>query len=99
MGSKQMMPQFIEALSLGQVRVLFRKRTNNLMRSLLCTLNRETIPPEHLGTLGVVSESIEGDRYIVWDVESNDWRSFYQDSIIAFEPETPDQRATGEAST
>ena len=69
----------------GQVQVIFRKKENNLIRTLLCTLNPKFIPPE---SMRVLSEVIDtgGERFIVWDVEKNDWRSFYMNSVIDFFP-------------
>lgn len=73
-----------EMLTKGEVYVVFRKKTNGLIRGMLCTLNIELIPPEHHRVLSqVLSEGI-GDRAVVWDVEKNDWRSFYLYTIFNY---------------
>ena len=59
------------------------KKENNLIRNLLCTLNPKFIPPEQLKTLATISG---GDPVVVWDLEKNDWRSFYMDSVLDFFP-------------
>ena len=48
------------------------------------------IPPEQMKTFSSVLDTIEtyGNRYVVWDIESLDWRSFYEDTIISFERES-----------
>ena len=74
-----------DILMAGKVQVIFRKKENNLIRTLLCTLNPKFIPPESMKVLAEVSETV-GDRFIVWDIEKNDWRSFYIDSVIDFFP-------------
>lgn len=66
----------------GEVLVVFRKRENNLLRNLLCTLNRDTIPPEQYPTLSAVVDNVGSPLIVVWDVEALDWRSFYLDSVI-----------------
>jgi|TARA_R110002167_G_scaffold163498_1_gene360408 hypothetical protein len=85
-----MIPEFIDSLSSDTIRVIFRKRSNGLARSLLCTLNPDMIPPEQMKTFSSVLDTIEtyGNRYVVWDIESLDWRSFYEDTIISFERES-----------
>ena len=72
-----------ELLVNGQVQVIFRKKENNLIRNLLCTLNPKFIPPEQLKTLSTISA---GDPVVVWDLEKNDWRSFYMNSVLDFFP-------------
>jgi len=74
-----------DLLAKGKVKVVFRKRGNNLLRVLLCTLNESFIPPEEMSTYEGALTSSGGDRYIVWDLEKNDWRSFYMDSVLSFE--------------
>jgi len=66
----------------GEVLVVFRKRENNLIRNMLCTLNTSIIPPEQYSTLGAVVENTNSELLVVWDVEAVDWRSFYLDSVI-----------------
>ncbi len=78
--------QILEMLMQGTVEVIFRKKENNLIRTLLCTMNKSNIPPEELKTYGLALQESGGDRMIVWDVEKNDWRSFYMNSIIDIFP-------------
>lgn len=68
----------------SQVQVIFRKRENNLLRNMLCTLNREFIPPEEYTTYTSILMEGSADRIIAWDIEKNDWRSFYLDSVISY---------------
>tara|TARA_Y100001938_G_C7938776_1_gene353183 strand:- start:43 stop:315 length:273 start_codon:yes stop_codon:yes gene_type:complete len=72
----------IDSLISGEVRVIFRKRSNNTIRDLLCTLNIDVIPPEQLLVLNKIISSPQLDKITVWDLEKNDWRSFYMDSVI-----------------
>jgi len=72
----------MDSLISGEVRVIFRKRGNSTIRDLLCTLNVDDIPPEQLFVLQKIISSGQSDRIIVWDLEKNDWRSFYMDSVI-----------------
>lgn len=78
-----MKEQVLKMLLSGEVRVLFTKRENNILRELLCTLNRDDIPPEEYGTLSSVLSSTDDQKMVVWDMEKNDWRSFYFDSIVS----------------
>tara|TARA_R110002051_G_scaffold313869_1_gene390320 strand:- start:434 stop:703 length:270 start_codon:yes stop_codon:yes gene_type:complete len=66
----------------GEVRVIFRKKTNGIIRSLLGTLNKDDIPPEQYQTLSSILGSGIKDLVVVWDIETNDWRSFYFSTII-----------------
>mgnify|MGYP003128125050 CR=1 FL=1 len=66
----------------GEVRVVFRKKTNNLIRSLLGTLNKDDIPPEHYSTLPKAIDVFMSDKAVIWDMEYNDWRSFYWSTVI-----------------
>lgn len=75
-----------ELLSKGTVKLVFRKRENNLLRVMICTLSPEYIPPEETGTYQKALMESGGAKYVVWDLEKNDWRSFYMDSVISYEP-------------
>jgi hypothetical protein len=77
-----MNPQLIEYLTNGQIRILFVKKTNNLTRNILCTLNSELVPPEEHHTLAKIMANLQEPRLIVWDLEKNFWRSFYYSSIV-----------------
>lgn len=72
----------LDSLISGEVRVIFRKRGNQTIRDLLCTLNVDVIPPEQLRVLDSVISAGQSDKFVVWDLEKNDWRSFYMDSVI-----------------
>jgi len=74
--------KILEMLMQGNVEVIFRKRENNLIRNLLCTMNKDLIPPEELNTYTRALQESSGDRMVVWDIEKNDWRSFYMNTII-----------------
>ena len=75
--------QILRMLLTGEVRVLFNKRENNLLREMLCTLNKDDIPPEQYGVLSSVLSSGNPDLIVAWDMEKNDWRSFYATSIVS----------------
>ncbi len=74
--------EMLKMLLSGEVRIVFRKKTNGLIRNLLATLNRDDIPPEQYGTLLKAVENVNSDRIVVWDIETNDWRSFYLNTVI-----------------
>lgn len=74
--------QIIELLLNGRVRIVFRKLENNLIRNLLCTLNKDFIPSEQLYVLAKVMPNLGSGRFIVWDIEKNAWRSFYPNTVI-----------------
>ena len=72
----------IESLEQGICRVIFKKKSNDLMRVMYCTwtpevLVREKMAPEDLN---------EGNRLVVWDIEKNGWRSFDLTTVIDFTP-------------
>ena len=79
-----MIPEFIDSLSSDTIRVIFRKRSNGLARSLLCTLNPDIIPPEQMKTFSSVLDTMPKCGW----VKSAGWRSFYEDTIISFERES-----------
>jgi len=72
-----------ELLGRGEVYVVFRKKTNNLIRGMLCTLQRDLIPPEQHEVLAKALVD-GGERLFVWDTEKNAWRSFYVSTIINY---------------
>jgi hypothetical protein len=75
--------ELIKLLSQGEVRVIFRKKENNIIRNLLATLNKDDIPPEQYGTFSKIIMNMNSSPVVVvWDMESLDWRSFYPESII-----------------
>ena len=74
--------QILEMLMQGTVEVIFRKKENNLLRTMLCTMMKSAIPPEEVKTYTRALTESSGDRMIVWDVEKNDWRSFYLNTIV-----------------
>lgn len=72
----------ITELEQGICRVIFKKKSNDLMRVMYCTwapevLVREKMAPEDLN---------EGNRLVVWDLEKNGWRSFDLTTVIDFTP-------------
>lgn len=75
-----------ELLAQGIVKLVFRKKENNLLRVMVCTLNEGYIPPEEIATYQKALVESGGAKYVVWDVEKNDWRSFYMNSVISYEP-------------
>ena len=77
-----MINEILELLSSGHIRVIFRRREDNTIRNLLCTLKPSDIPNEQIRVLSSIIGSGLSDRVIVWDLEKNDWRSFYTDSVI-----------------
>ena len=77
-----MNPEILELLITGELRIIFRKKTTGLIRSLLGTLNKDDIPPEEYRTLSSILDNTGSDIIVVWDIEVNDWRSFYLNSII-----------------
>ena len=77
-----MNPEILNLLLSGEVRIVFRKKTNGLLRNLLATLNKDDIPPEQYSTLASVLQNTSSDLIVAWDIESNDWRSFYLSSVI-----------------
>ena len=74
--------ELLELFMKNEVRIIFRKKTNGLIRELLGTLNKTYIPPEQYGVLSKIVTSLNESIIVVWDIESNDWRSFYMDSVI-----------------
>tara|TARA_R110002020_G_scaffold56396_5_gene156052 strand:+ start:1402 stop:1671 length:270 start_codon:yes stop_codon:yes gene_type:complete len=66
----------------GQVRVIFRRKGNGIIRSLLGTLNKDDIPPEQYDTLSSILDGSSNELIVVWDIERNDWRSFYFYTVI-----------------
>ena len=77
-----MNPEILELLLSGEVRVVFRKKTNGLLRNLLATLNKDDIPPEQYSTLASVLQNTSSDLVVAWDIETNDWRSFYLNTVV-----------------
>ncbi|HCT53351.1 MAG TPA: hypothetical protein DF712_12935 [Balneola sp.] len=77
-----MNPEILNLLLSGEVRIVFRKKTNGLLRNLLATLNKDSIPPEQYSTLASVLQNTSSDLIVVWDIESNDWRSFYLNTVV-----------------
>tara|TARA_R110002020_G_scaffold66286_4_gene174359 strand:- start:11766 stop:12041 length:276 start_codon:yes stop_codon:yes gene_type:complete len=77
-----MNPEILELLLSGEVRVVFRKKTNGLLRNLLATLNKDDIPPEQYSTLASVLQNTSSDLVVAWDIETNDWRSFYLSTVV-----------------
>ena len=63
--------ELMKLLSQGEVRIIFRKKENNLIRNLLATLNKDDI-------MNMNSSSV----VVVWDMEALDWRSFYSETIL-----------------
>jgi|14BtaG_2_1085337.scaffolds.fasta_scaffold10370_3 hypothetical protein len=80
-----MIDQLFKYLLAGEVMVIFRKKENNLIRNLLCTLNTSLIPPEQYDVLSFAIEPKNENLLLVWDIEGQDWRSFYIDSIISLD--------------
>ena len=79
----------MKLLLAGEVLVIFKKRENGLLRNMICTLEQKAIPPEKIQTWIRIMQAYNQDPYmekvVAWDIEKNDWRSFYMDSVLSIE--------------
>lgn len=72
----------MEALS-GVCTVIFMK-VNGTVGRITGTLEKKYIPSKHMGVRRQVFSPQKGDRIIMWDINKQDWRSFYMDLVIKF---------------
>jgi|6_EtaG_2_1085325.scaffolds.fasta_scaffold95520_3 hypothetical protein len=68
-------------------RVIFKKVTNGSVRVMLCSLSLEHIPKnKHQEAILLISDPRDvflKQKVVVWDIESNDWRSFYENTLLS----------------
>jgi hypothetical protein len=72
----------MEALS-GVCTVVFMKKDGSVGR-ITGTLDPEYIPQSESATRRQLFSPQRGDRVIMWDLNKQDWRSFYMDKVIKF---------------
>ena len=72
----------IASLEEGICRVIFKKKSNDLMRVMYCTWAPEVLVREKMSR----EDLNEGNRLVVWDIEKNGWRSFDLTTVIDFTP-------------
>ena len=68
-----------ELLKNNVVKVVFIKK-NGDRREMLCTLKTDIIPK-----VSGTSKERTDDLMVVYDIEAEGWRSFYESSVISFE--------------
>ena len=69
------------ALLAGPTTVVFKK-VDGTQRTMKCTLNEALLPPR---TLTQSDRKVNDGIQAVFDLESNQWRSFKWDNFISFE--------------
>lgn len=72
----------MEALD-GVCTVIFMK-VNGTVGRITGTLEKKYIPSKHFGVRRQVFTPQKGDRIIMWDINKQDWRSFYMELVIKF---------------
>lgn len=72
----------MEALS-GVCTVVFMKKDGSVGR-ITGTLDPDYIPQSESATRRQLFSPQRGDRVIMWDLNKQDWRSFYMDKVIKF---------------
>ena len=83
----------LKLLSKGNCKVTFVK-SNNTTRTMLCTLNSDSLPGKYTKTLtSVLSENSNPDILPVWDVENGGWRSFKLSSVLVFKTIEEEQKS------
>ena len=79
--------ELYDALTKNLCRIIFKKVTNGSLRFMLCSLSLDFIPKHaYSDAIKIISnpeEFIKTQKIVVWDIESNDWRSFYKNSVIS----------------
>lgn len=76
--------QLQENLRTGTYTIQFIKKSTKELRTMICTLNSEHIPPKPVTEAKEEkAPRKENDNLIsVYDLEKKDWRSFNIDSIV-----------------
>jgi len=74
--------ELVASLEEGICRVIFKKKSNALLRVMYCTWTPEVLVREKMS----VEDLNDGNRLIVWDIEKNGWRSFDMQTVIDFTP-------------
>lgn len=72
----------MEALS-GVCTVVFMKVDGSIGR-ITGTLDKKAMPTSQYQTRTNFFTPLSGDRIVVWDINKQDWRSFYMDRVIRF---------------
>lgn len=72
----------MEALS-GTCTVIFMK-INGSVGKITGTLERTAIPSKQQRIRRTLFSPQKGDRIIMWDINKQDWRSFYMERVIKF---------------
>jgi hypothetical protein len=65
--------QIIQQLQTGKCTVFFYKITNGGFRRMVCTLSEEQPTKSKYNRQGII---------VVWDLEAQQWRSFYPDRVF-----------------
>lgn len=74
-----------ENLSKCFAKITFNK-TDGTLREMLCTLMPEYLPVlQHLDESPKIPRKENDNVLAVWDIDSQEWRSFHCDSIINIE--------------
>ena len=72
----------MEALS-GVCTVVFMKVDGSVGR-ITGTLDKKAMPTSEYETRRNFFSPLAGDRIVMWDINKQDWRSFYMDRVIKF---------------
>jgi hypothetical protein len=72
----------MEALS-GVCTVIFMKVDGSVGR-ITGTLDKAAMPTSQYENRSKFFSPLKGDRIVVWDINKQDWRSFYMERVIKF---------------
>ena len=85
-------------LTEGLCVIIFTKKTTQAVRRMKCTLNSKLVPRIIAKTLksseyyDIIDRQYQLGLIIVWDIEKNDWRSFYINNVHDFKLEQENKR-------
>lgn len=73
----------LEELS-GVCTVFFIKKSDNSIRRITGTLDSKYLPTKEYNTRKNFFTTLPGDRVGIWDINAQQWKSFYMSNVIRF---------------
>jgi peroxiredoxin family protein len=75
----------------GVVTVVFKKKGTEEIRIMPCTLNPELLNHQPKDVTEIVEQAATNERFVVWSIDKDAWRSFVAANVIEWYEGYPKQ--------
>ena len=85
------MQELLDKAREGVVTVVFKKKGTEEIRVMPCTLRAELLNHQPKDVVEIVEQSATNERFVVWSIDKDAWRSFIAANVMEWYEGYPKQ--------